>query len=437
MNTEVYPGSTYPEGNDIKDRLSAGSKAVDEKKLDINANIFLAEDIQGAAENYLQQCFVPIPVRLKGKKPINNGWQNQTLNSTQIKRDFSQPCNIGILLGDASDGLVDIDLDCPEAISIAEQYLPNTKCKFGRPSRRKGHWIYRVANCGERQPFNGPDNDGMLVEYRANRAQTVFPPSKHESGEPISFDDDGDPATVEKEELISAVKKLAAASLIAKHWDSGKRHDLSLALSGALINAGWPFEQVERFIESVCMAADDKEIDDRRRAAADSLNRYEHGQNNVGLPTLSDQLGDRVIGKITEWLEIGSTSNIGHNNPPVDHTNLRCSDIGNAEIFISQHGDNVNFCFDIGSWLVWNGRSWVLDDEQALEQKAEETVRSFQQEEKNIRDSRDKENFLKWVRQSGNRQRIQGMLAQAKNRIGIQSDKLDCPSSYKLEQSPA
>jgi hypothetical protein len=42
--------------------------------------------------------------------------------------------NIGVLLGKPSAWLVDVDLDCPEALVVAESLLPDTGCIFGRRS---------------------------------------------------------------------------------------------------------------------------------------------------------------------------------------------------------------------------------------------------------------------------------------------------------------
>src|SRR5438132_233916 len=73
----------------------------------------------------------------------------------------------------------------------------------------------------------------MIVELRSTAMQTVFPSSIHESGEPVTWDVDGEPAEVSFQELRSAVGKLAAASLLTELWVDSKRHDLSLCVSGA------------------------------------------------------------------------------------------------------------------------------------------------------------------------------------------------------------
>jgi hypothetical protein len=47
--------------------------------------------------------------------------------------------NIGVLLGAPSRDLVDIDLDCPEALVFKDRFLLKTEAVFGRPSKPGSH----------------------------------------------------------------------------------------------------------------------------------------------------------------------------------------------------------------------------------------------------------------------------------------------------------
>src|SRR5687767_12222882 len=51
--------------------------------------------------------------------------------------------NVGLILGPASGGLADVDLDCDEAITLAPAVLPPRALRFGRPSKPRSHWIIR------------------------------------------------------------------------------------------------------------------------------------------------------------------------------------------------------------------------------------------------------------------------------------------------------
>ena len=87
-----------------------------------------------AASDYRERGWIPIPISARGKDPIRRRWQNSTIETPL--HDFIEGCNVGILLGEASGGLVDIDLDCAEAIAAAPHILPSTGLKFGRLAKR-------------------------------------------------------------------------------------------------------------------------------------------------------------------------------------------------------------------------------------------------------------------------------------------------------------
>ena len=62
-------------------------------------------------------------------------WSSYRLRRADITAVFADGCNAGVLLGEASRGLVDVDLDCPEAVRWAPVVLPATLA-FGRASNR-------------------------------------------------------------------------------------------------------------------------------------------------------------------------------------------------------------------------------------------------------------------------------------------------------------
>ena len=105
----------------------------------------------------------------------------------------------GYILGQASAGLTDLDLDSKEAILAAPYLLPRTAV-FGHASKRASHWIYktRLFETQDRAAikFMSADKVGLL-EVRmgagGSAAQTVFPPSTHVSGEPITWEDPPSP----------------------------------------------------------------------------------------------------------------------------------------------------------------------------------------------------------------------------------------------------
>jgi hypothetical protein len=54
-----------------------------------------------------------VPIIFRSKKPVIDEWQDAPNYFNGGKQ------NIGVILGGASGGFVDLDLDCPEAIAAA------------------------------------------------------------------------------------------------------------------------------------------------------------------------------------------------------------------------------------------------------------------------------------------------------------------------------
>ncbi|MBC7772283.1 MAG: bifunctional DNA primase/polymerase, partial [Pyrinomonadaceae bacterium] len=188
------------------------------------------------------------------------------VNFADLPQHFNgQPQNIGILLGEPSGGLIDMDLDTPESIRIAPRFLPKTDLVFGRESKPRSHWVYHITGdiprC-EKWEVKADKGAGiagvMIVEMRGTGAQTVFPPSVHrDTGESICFDTLDEPARVDAATLRVAVRKVAAGALLAQFWPTGSRWEAALSLAGGLGRAGWKESEIAEFIEAVADAADD------------------------------------------------------------------------------------------------------------------------------------------------------------------------------------
>jgi hypothetical protein len=168
------------------------------------------------AYSYHDRCWCPIPVPFRSKIPQIPRWQELRPTRAQLADLFSGKTNIGIVLGEASNWLIDVDLDHPLAVELAPQYLPPTGAVFGRAGNPRSHWEYRLAREAKTKQFSfprsgtKPETDGKkIVEFRSTGAQTVFPGSIHESGEPIEWAGNGEPAEVDPDELLASIDELA------------------------------------------------------------------------------------------------------------------------------------------------------------------------------------------------------------------------------------
>ena len=119
------------------------------------------------------------------------------VDGSDLMRELGLPPGkgIGVLLGEPSGWLVDVDLDCPEAREAAERFLPPTACVTGRESSKASHRWY-VADGARTRQFRDPVDRSMIVELRSTGAQTIVGPSIHPSGE--RYDAlNGIPATIQ------------------------------------------------------------------------------------------------------------------------------------------------------------------------------------------------------------------------------------------------
>ena len=74
--------------------------------------------------DYISLGFAPIPLKLKAKEPIGR-WKELQISRDDVGKYFDgAPVSIGIVTGTRSGGLVDVDIDDPNALTFAPQFLP-------------------------------------------------------------------------------------------------------------------------------------------------------------------------------------------------------------------------------------------------------------------------------------------------------------------------
>ena len=269
-------------------------------------------------------------IQLDGKRPLFSDW-NERRESDPHALDPNASCNIGAVLGDACNGLVDVDIDRMEALPLADFFLPKTEMVFGRKSKPRSHLIYKCAEPGRIERWQ--DDVGVIVELRGNGGQTMFPPSLHPCGEWVEFDKAGVPTTISRHELENAVVELAVATEISASYHLGNRHDIALALAGVLCRAGWPQDRSESFIEKLARAQRDNEIDDRRRCVKDTYGM----EIPYGLPRLTELTNESTAKCVARW--IGYHENTPSATPPNGmslETELEC-----ANVFVAEHKGKI------------------------------------------------------------------------------------------------
>lgn len=188
------------------------------------------------AQSYLDRGWVTVPVRHRTKRAIPNDWSNRTLESARESLDVdfpaNRPMNVAVLLGEPSGWLVDVDLDCPEAVRLAPRVLPVT-ATFGHPSNPVSHWIF-YSRDAPKAAYSMPGPKGakleVICELRSARCATVFPGSIHESGEPVTWTSGTiEITTIESVVLSDAVATIAIACVLVR---GGMTDDEALIVAG-------------------------------------------------------------------------------------------------------------------------------------------------------------------------------------------------------------
>jgi hypothetical protein len=225
--------------------------------------------------------------------------------------------NLGVLLGEASGDLIDVDLDHPAAARLKSYLLPYTAAVHGRETSRKSHYWYRAkqgtlpSTRRLRIPDKAGRGSGVSVEIRGNGAQTLVPPSIHPAtaetyeweGEPWGGDEG--PAVVDGTELLAQVILLGLCAVLLDAWPGpGQRHDAYVALAGGLLRYGdsqtvHPFweRNAGLVIRTLALATHDEDGAEQRELEAiyTTKRRLREGGEATGFTRLSEYIGEESV----------------------------------------------------------------------------------------------------------------------------------------------
>ena len=94
---------------------------------------------------------------------------------------------------------------------------------------------------------------------------------------------------------------VATAALLGRHWPHGSRHVAARDASGFLAARGFSEGEVVEMIRCAAALAGDSELEDRIRAARDSVKNFAAGHPTTGLPTLEAAIGKDVVAILKRW----------------------------------------------------------------------------------------------------------------------------------------
>lgn len=286
--------------------------------------------VEAALDAYCRGL-TPLPIPRHSKGPTMAGWNklrwpDPTTDTGDgedaVRAAFEEytaggSTNLGVLLGEASGDLIDVDLDHPAAMRLKSYLLPYTAAIHGRETSRKSHYWYRAkpgtlpATRRLRIPDASGRGSGVSVEIRGNGAQTLVPPSIHPAtaetyeweGEPWGGDEG--PALVDGTELLAQVILLGLCAVLLDAWPGpGQRHDAYVALAGGLLRYGdsqtvHPFweRNAGLVIRTLALATHDEDGADQREREAiyTTKRRLREGGEATGFTRLAEYIGEESV----------------------------------------------------------------------------------------------------------------------------------------------
>jgi putative DNA primase/helicase len=369
------------------------------------------------AEQSILQSYISAGWSLIRIPPLAKGPRESNWPEVDYPPDsFGPEHNVGIKLGARSGYLVDIDLDCDEALELAPRYLPET-ATFGRASKPRSHWLYR-CNTKTRRPTR------TQVELRSTGLQTVFPGSVHESGEPIGWTPDCPfPVEIEEADLVKAFGKLAAAALIARLVGPLQEmrlvHDTVLALAGILWAEGWSEEDACELLLPAFEVGGGPDSGHREGAIRTTFENVE--KERTGWTRFEELVGPTDARALKRVLAMTHSESRAAEALRSEYAQ---NDDGNAQRLADLYGEDIMHVAGMG-WFAWNGRRWESAPLGPWREATE--VSRMLMEQGKATGGPGGEALERWGRTTGNVARIEAMIKSASKhpRISVDPEDLD------------
>jgi len=309
------PGAGQGTGGEGQDRAAAhhttSGDSIAETPTGTDRNSLLS-----AAQGYLARGLSPIRLGPKSKKPLGKHDANAITAANAARLIDHGGYNLGLRLGPDHDGLVDFDLDWPEARRLGGLLLDRF-ARFGREGARGSHYLLRGSDAVASKKFDMPELKGVqglpdehavcVLEVRAS-GHTMAPPSIHPSGEAVTWERDSALLEDTAKGIYQRAGLLAFLSVAARFYPAqGSRDDFCMALAGALLAAGLSPDEADRCVVSVAEVAGDEEAGKRRKAGQTAA-KVEAGEAATGIPRVVEMLDlPEAVGKrFRLWLGIAA-----------------------------------------------------------------------------------------------------------------------------------
>ncbi len=243
-----------------------------------------------------------------GEKKMGAGAEvtDEELLATVFPHDAVNNVGVGM-----TGNRVDVEMDSPGSVAMADDFLPRTGAVFGRAAKPRSHRLYEVEDGAE-----NVKRAGKVDVWTAGSSQRInFPPSLHPSDERALWDgagpgEDGFEITpVRAGALQKAVRLLATADYVAGGVPEDDRHGFLQAVSGFLLRRGMEPDGAKRVLSAAWRykgvrkneAEAEGEVSRIVESAAERLGA--EGGPVKGEPSLREHAKDlpKVIAKVWGW----------------------------------------------------------------------------------------------------------------------------------------
>ncbi len=356
---------------------------------------------KAAATGYRRGGWCPIPIK-RGSKQAALGKLAPYLErpaTAEELRSWDWP-GVGIVTGRVSDVLI-LDVDGPEGEAELQQR--------GHPPTA----MVRTPSGGLHLYFKHPEQHvrtGIRVapglDVKAAGGYVVAPPSVGPNGKPyewlVSPEDAGlanPPAWLLA--LLERERPKGPAGPVGERIPAGRRNKDLTSLGGSMRRRGMGEAEI---LAALQVANEQRcepplEAEEVKKIAA-SVARYEPAGNVVHIATN------------------------GH-GAPTPQAGFNLTDLGNAERFFADHGEDVRFCYPWRKWLVWTGARWERDDSGQVHRLAKETVRGIYREASAAEDEDRRKAIANHARASESETKIRALVELAKSEAPVSPDELD------------
>jgi putative DNA primase/helicase len=356
---------------------------------------------RGEAVEYSRRGWSPIPIKPGSKEPnLRELRPYLSRKATQEELGAWSWSGVGIVTGPLSGVLV-LDIDGPEGESELQ--------KHGHPVTP----MVRTASGGLHLYFNHPAQHvrtGIRVapglDVKASGGYVVAPPSVGANGQ--SYEWLVSPEEAELADpppwllrLLGRGRPKGPAAPVGERIPPGERNKALASLGGTMRRRGMGEGEI---------------------AAALQVTNEQRCQ-----PPLEAEEVEKIAASVATYEPAGNVVSIsvnGHGSPqPPRGFNL--TDLGNAERFVADHGEDMLYCYPWRKWLVRGGARWVRDEAGRIHKLAKSRVRGIYREASDAEDEDRRKALAKHAAASESETRIRAMVELTKSEVPVAPEELD------------